>query len=191
MDRTEATLGRLRRFARMIRELPEVDEVLTPLRAWLEGTSYRIVGGVAVVHHGYPRTTEDIDVLVAADAIAKLAASASAFEFRAIDVRRFEHASGVRIDLLVEGELLPRGDARYPSPSALEPSPGSDVVGLAGLIQLKLVARRHQDLADVVALLKRLDESAYLTLEAAVPAAQRVRLWELRRDALDELSFET
>ena len=32
------------------------------------GVVFRIVGGVAVLHHGYARTTEDIDVLVAADA---------------------------------------------------------------------------------------------------------------------------
>ncbi|MCU0672225.1 MAG: hypothetical protein MUE69_05460 [Myxococcota bacterium] len=190
MDRTVETLGRLRRFARMVEDLPAVDEVLGPLRAWLaaSGARYRIVGGVAVVHHGYARTTEYVDVLVAADAWPSLVREAASYGFAATGARRFAHESGVRIDLLVEGEPLPRGDAVYPAPDELDVD--GDVVGLAGLMRLKLVARRHQDLADVVALLKPLEEGAYLALDASVPPSLRARLWELRRDALDERAME-
>lgn len=190
MDRTVETLGRLRRFARMIEELPAVDEVLAPLRAWLAaaGVRYRIVGGLAVVHHGYARTTEDVDVLVSADAWPALELEAPRFGFAADGARRFAHESGVRVDVLVEGETLPRGDAVYPSPDELDDD--GDIVGLTGLVRLKLAARRHQDLADVVALLKPLDEGTYLTLEASVPTPLRERLWELRRDALEERAME-
>jgi hypothetical protein len=63
------------------------------------------------------------------------------------------------------------------------------VVGLAGLFTLKLQARRHQDLADVVALLKGLDEVAYTEVESEVDPALRPALADLRRDALEELAL--
>ena len=48
--------------------------VLGPVRALLEdaGVAFKFVGGVAVVHHGYARTTEDVDVLVGSDGLARL-----------------------------------------------------------------------------------------------------------------------
>lgn len=64
------------------------------------------------------------------------------------------------------------------------------MVSLDALVRLKLLADRHQDRADVVALLKRLDEQAYLDLGAALkPVELRHRLSELRRDALEEASW--
>ena len=57
------------------------------------------------------------------------------------------------------------------------------------MLELKLVARRHQDLADVVALLKPVSEGAYMELDAAVPLSLRPMLQGLRRDALEELAL--
>jgi len=69
-------------------------------------------------------------------------------------------------------------------------SPGSaDVVGLVGLIALKLAARRAQDRADIVALLTPLDDAAYLVLEASLPASRRPMLAALRDEALEELAM--
>ncbi len=87
---------------------------------------------------------------------------------------------------------MPRaGSGLYPSPGALESSPrDSGVVGLAGLFGLKLRARRHQDLADVVALLKPLDEVRYTEVEARVDPELRPALADLRQDALDELALD-
>ena len=86
---------------------------------------------------------------------------------------------------------MPRpGAPTYPSPRDLESSPRDPaIVGLPGLVDLKLWADRHQDRADLVALLKRLDEREYFDLEAAVEPNLRTRLWELRRDALEEASW--
>jgi predicted nucleotidyltransferase len=55
-------------------ELLAVDEALADVRRLLDdsGVSYKLVGGVAVVHHGYARTTEDVDVLIQGDAMARL-----------------------------------------------------------------------------------------------------------------------
>jgi hypothetical protein len=61
---------------------------------------------------------------------------------------------------------------------------------LPGLVGLKLWADRHQDRADLVALLKRLDERQYVDVEASIDPELRTRLWELRRDALEEASWE-
>ena len=99
---------------------------------------------------------------------------------------------GVAVHLLVAGEPMPRpGGPPYPSPRSLPASaedPG--VVALGGLVRLKLLAGRHQDRADVVALLRRLDEPSYLALETALEAPElRRRLLELRRDALEEASW--
>ena len=174
-----------------------VDEALPAVRALLAdaGVPYRIVGGLAVVHHGYARMTEDIGLLVIRDAIARLdpLLAAHGFEHANHPTQLRHSASGVRIDLLVEGHTIARpGALPFPSPeqtagSASDPS----VVALPVLIELKLQAKRHQDLADVVALLKGLDDARYIQLEAAVAAKHRVELARLRDDALEELKFES
>lgn len=101
--------------------------------------------------------------------------------------------TGVGVHLLVAGEEIPRpGASIYPSPRKLEASPEDPaIVGLAGLVGLKLRADRHQDRADLVALLKSLDEREYREVKADVEQDLRKRLWELRRDALEEASWES
>ena len=74
VDPTVGTLARLRRFARsMSPELPAVDVALGEVCRLLEdcGADFKLVGGVAVVHHGYARTTEHVDVLIAEGAVAR------------------------------------------------------------------------------------------------------------------------
>ena len=76
MEGTQEALARLRRFAQaMTPGVAHVDVALPALRALLHdvGARFKLVGGVAVVHHGYLRTTEDIDVLVDAASLARLA----------------------------------------------------------------------------------------------------------------------
>lgn len=157
------------------------------------GIPFKIVGGLAVVHHGYARTTEDIDLLVEAGSSEALDARLASHGFTRETPHRLRHrATGVAVHLLVAGEPMPRpGAPPYPGPESLPSSPGDPaVVGLAGLVRLKLLADRHQDRADVVALVKPLDERVYLDLESALePAELRTHLAELRRDALDEASW--
>jgi hypothetical protein len=48
--------------------IPKENDLVALCRALNEkGARYLIVGGLAVIHHGYLRATEDIDVLVAGD----------------------------------------------------------------------------------------------------------------------------
>lgn len=189
------SLSRSRLFASAVDpQMPPVDEALPAAKALLEAAHvpYRWVGGLAVVHHGYRRTTVDIDVLVSADALDRLRPLLGSYGFE--EVRRgLRHlATGVHVDLLVEGSALPReGAGLYPAPSdqaGCEDEP--EMLALAPLIALKLRAGRHQDLADIVALLKLLDDEAYLRVEAALDPAQRETLLLLRRDALEELAWE-
>jgi hypothetical protein len=99
-------------------------------------------------------------------------------------------ATGVRVDLLVAGDPLPRaGRGTYPSPLEVGASPRDrQVVDLGGLIELKLRAGRHRDRADVVELLKRVNDARCLEIEAAAERTLRPELAALRRDALEELS---
>lgn len=196
VDPTVAAVARMRRFAQaMDPDVPPVDEALPALRQLLEaaGVDFRIAGGVAVVHHGYVRSTDDLDVLIESGGVERLSAHLAAHGFRRTGDRRITHdATGVRVDLLVEGEKLPRpGAGSYPSPAALESSPrDSAIVSLPALVTLKLRAGRHQDGADVVALLKPLDDAEYLEVESRVPAELRSALLALRRDAVEERSWE-
>jgi len=195
MATTVDEFARARRLASsMNASAPPVDEALPAVRALLDAINepYRIVGGVAVVHHGYVRTTVDIDVLVGPSALAAIAGVATSMGFSVESRARLRHqASGVRVDLLIAGDAMPRGGHVYPDPATTEAS-NSDaaVVGLAALFDLKLCAHRHQDLADIVALLKLATDAAYLEVESRVPASRRAELAALRRDALEELSFE-
>jgi hypothetical protein len=196
MESTAAALAGATAFARAMRpDLPAVDQGLAALRAALAeaGVAYALVGGVAVLHHGYVRSTRDLDLLISREALDRALAALRQHGFERVAERRLHHApSGVDVDLLVAGEPRPRpGAPPYPDPEQLERSPReNDVVALPGLLELKLVAGRHQDIADVVALLKPLDDGAYLRLEAALPAPLRSTLFALRRDALDELAIE-
>lgn len=174
-------------------DLPPVDMALGAVRALLvdAGAKFKLVGGVAVVHHGYARTTVDVDVLLERDGPARLRPSLGSHGFQEEGQLRLRHVpTGVRVDLLVAGMPMPRpGSGVYPSPDALRPSPRDpSIVGLSGLFLLKLRARRHQDLADVVALLKALDDVRYTEVEAEVDADVRPALADLRRDALEELA---
>lgn len=196
VDRTAAAASRVRRFAQAVDpDVRPVDEALPALRALLEaaGVAYKLAGGLAVIHHGYVRSTEDLDVLVENGAVERLDPMLDEHGFRREGERRLRHVpTGVRVDLLVEGDELPRpGAGSYPSPRETEGSPrDSAIVSLPALVTLKLRAGRHQDRADVVALLKCLEEPDYLAVEARVPAELRRELLSLRRDALEERSWE-
>jgi len=131
---------------------------------------YAIVGGMALFFHGYRRFTEDVDVLVTAEGLAKLHTHLDGLGY----VRPFEKSqnlrdtvTGVKIDFLVSGGFP--GDGK-PGPIAFpEPAEvafdidGANFVTLPRLIELKLasgqVAGRRKDLADVQELIRVLNLS--------------------------------
>jgi hypothetical protein len=142
----------LRRIAERLTEL-EVD--------------YAIAGGMALYSHGFRRYTEDVDVLVTAEGLAKIHAELEGLGY----VRPFaasknlrDAETGVRIDFLVSGQFP--GDGK-PGPVAF-PVPldasieqhGFRVISLPKLVELKLAsgqaAHRLKDLADVQELVQHL-----------------------------------
>ncbi|MBN1344065.1 MAG: hypothetical protein JXQ73_15375 [Phycisphaerae bacterium] len=129
---------------------------------------YAVVGGMALVAHGYDRTTVDVDVLVTPDALESL--------HRELDGRGYlppfegskhlrDTETGVRIEFLVAGGYP--GDGKPKPVSFPDPTTVSiDVDGICyarldTLIELKLASGmtnpgRLRDLADVQELIRTL-----------------------------------
>lgn len=152
---------------------------------------YAIVGGMAVNAHGHKRTTDDLDVLLTADGLAEFR---KRFVPKHYDThpqlpRRFtDRKSEVTIDFLLTG-LYPGsgrpGPISFPHPTtASQTIEDMQVLDLATLIQLKLAARRHQDFADVVNLIRvqQLDEAFGERLHPSVRGNYIECLEEKRRE---------
>ena len=175
-------------------DLPAVEVALADLRVLLARAEvpYALVGGIAVIHHGYVRTTQDIDLLLDRSELDRVVPLLNAGGFDTSGERRWQHRSTrVNVDLLFAGEPMPRERDRYPSPADVgRSSREADIVDLPALVTLKLQAGRFRDEADVVELLQRLDEGEYLVVEAAVTPEVRPRLFELRTIAVDERRWD-
>jgi hypothetical protein len=184
---------RLKEISMFFQGMDAVHQTMNKIAADLEKAQipYAIVGGMAVNAHRYGRTTDDVDVLLTREGFA---------EFRRLFVpttygklpkrsKRFiDPANGVTFDILVTG-LFPGtgkpGPIAYPDPAAVsETIEKIRVVDLPMLIQLKLAARRHQDFADVVNLIRvhNLDESFQTQLHPAVHRDYMECLEEKRRE---------
>jgi hypothetical protein len=128
---------------------------------------YAIVGGMALYSHGFRRYTEDVDVLVTSEGLAKLHDQLDGLGY----VRPFaasknlrDAETGVRIDFLVSGQYPgggKPGPVAFPLPNdvAVEQN-GIRVVSLPKLVELKLASgqspNRLKDLGDVQELIQHL-----------------------------------
>jgi hypothetical protein len=159
-----------------------------------EGIPYALLGGLALAQHGYPRLTEDIDLLLTLSGLERfrqrlvgrgyrLAFSGAKKTFR-------DAETGVRIEIVTAGEYpgdgLPKPVA-FPDPTTqgvTQDIEGLRVVTLERLIELKLASgmsapHRLRDLADVQDLITRLSLPLALAdrLDPWVRATYR-DLWE-------------
>jgi hypothetical protein len=154
-----------------------------------------LIGGLAVSHHGYLRTTRDVDVLTnRADGLALIRRLKSEMGWKRYAEGFMNTVLEVSLDICVEGERTsPRSEEVFPPPSdlkvdRLKPLP---VVALPDLIALKVMSGRAQDDADVVNLLK-IRKSRMASIRAAAakrlktPSA-RARLKSLAARAKEEL----
>jgi hypothetical protein len=132
------------------------------------GIPYAVVGGMAVFLHHYRRTTNDVDILVSPEGLEEFRNKFVGKQYKTVEgrSRRFvDRNNDITIDLLVTGGFPgsgKRGPIAYPSPEEVSEVIGKvRVINLVTLIQLKLAARRYQDFADVVNLIRahNLDES--------------------------------
>jgi hypothetical protein len=155
------------------------------------GIAYAVVGGMAVNAHGYRRTTDDLDLLLTPEGLAEFCKRfvPKHYEGVARRPRRFtDRTNEVLIDFLVTG-LYPGngepGPIAYPDPTDVQETvEGACVLNLPTLIQLKLAARRYQDFADVVALIRanQLDEAFAAGLHPSVRRDYVECLEEKRRE---------
>jgi len=173
-----------------------LNKTLTRLSADLEehGIDYAVIGAVALLAHGYPRFTEDIDLVMTPDGLRKfhdeLVGLGYVPAFPGARKRLKSTVDGVTIEVMTTGEYP--GDGKPKPVSMPEPEQASTeidgirFVTLEKLIELKLAsgisaADRLKDLADVQELIKirKLDaqfalklnpyvREKYLELEAAV-----------------------
>src|SRR5262245_7463765 len=144
--------------AAWVREVPvgPVDETLARVGCILRDAKvpFAVIGGFAVIEHGYERFTKDVDVLVyAADlprAIAVLEAAGLTSGGTSIGAKLRDPQTGVDVDVLGTAfEAEERALARSARTRTALP-----VIPVAHLILMKLESGRSKDDADVVELLK-------------------------------------
>ena len=128
---------------------------------------YMVIGAVALMAYGYPRFTEDIDLVLTPDGLeafhSKLIGLGYAPAFEGATRRLRSTSDGVRIDVVLAGEYPGDGKPkpiRFPVPAeASNEIDGVRFVTLEELIELKLASGmtapdRLKDLADVQELIK-------------------------------------
>jgi hypothetical protein len=132
------------------------------------GIAYAVMGGMAVNAHRYQRTTRDVDLLLTREGFAEFRKRFVGKNYVSTEGRplRFtDRTSNVTVDILLTGRYPGSGDPgpiAYPDPKDVcQVIDKISVLDLATLVQLKLAARRYQDFADVVNLIRfnDLDES--------------------------------
>lgn len=130
------------------------------------GVAYGVVGGYALIVYGVRRFTEDIDVLVTGEGLARLHKQLIGLGYIRVatgsrNLRDVE--TGVKIEFIVTGEFPGDGKPKpvaFPAPEAVvERREGIKVINLKSLIELKLASGmtakgRLQDLADVQRLIQ-------------------------------------
>ncbi|HEY0760910.1 MAG TPA: hypothetical protein VGD61_00930 [Pyrinomonadaceae bacterium] len=173
-----------------------INKTLTRLANDLEqrGIDYIVIGAIALLAHGFPRFTEDIDLVMTSEGLQKfhdeLIGLGYAAAFPGARKRLRSTTDGISIEVMTTGEFP--GDGKPKSVSMPRPSDASieidgiKFVTLEKLIELKLASGisasdRLKDLADVQELIKirgldadfaaKLDpyvREKYLELEKAV-----------------------
>lgn len=145
------------------------------------GIPYAVAGGMALVAHGYDRTTVDVDVLVDPAGLPRAHAALDGLGYvppfaGSRDLRDTE--TGVRIEFLVAGQFPGDGQPKpvaFPDPARASVEIGGiRFLSLEKLVELKLASGmtnpgRIKDLADVQELIRA------LRLEAAF--AERLDAW--------------
>jgi hypothetical protein len=130
------------------------------------GIKFAVVGGMALVAHGYKRTTVDIDILVTAEGSRKIREQLDGLGYippfaGSRNLRDTQH--GVRIEFLITGEFPGDGKPKpiaFPDPAEVATEiNGIPYIRLEKLIELKLASgmtnpNRLKDLADVQELIR-------------------------------------
>jgi len=168
----------------------DVHAALTKLVAALDeiGVPYAIAGAMALNEYGYRRVTEDIDVLLTREGLAKLKESVLGRGY----LEKFPGSKGLRdtennvaIDVLLTGDYPGDGapkPVRFPDPAVAIRGPHGAFLPLPTLIELKLASgmsapHRLKDLADVLELVRA--AGIEQTMGASLDASVRPKFLEL------------
>jgi hypothetical protein len=174
-----------------------VHEALRSLAKTLkdEEIDYVLIGGMALVAHGYRRFTEGIDLLMTAEDLKRFRerclGRAYLPAFSGAERSFKDTATGVRIEILKTGGYPGDGKPKpvaFPTPSSVGfEREGLKVIRLEPLIELKLAsglsaANRLRDLSDVQDLIRLLNLPMDLgeALDPSVRGEYR-RLWQTLR----------
>jgi len=142
---------------------PLLDELSQLISALNEnGVEYAVCGGLAMAIHGFARATLDIDLLIREESLEKAykIAETKGFDFRGLDISLKEKAVEIRRVSKIDddGEVLPldlllvtpQTEDVWASREAIDFLGGRLwVVSREGLIKMKRLAGRPQDLADI------------------------------------------
>lgn len=162
-ERFEAALGRIGAY---LMDSSPLQNAAAEIARRLDdlGIDYAIAGALCLAAHGVVRATEDVDVLIARDGLARFKENWLGRGY--VDLRPGgkgvrDTENGIKIDFLIEGDYPGDGKpkpVRFPSPAAVADDAGRfRVVKLSKFIELKLASgmtapHRLQDLADVLRL---------------------------------------
>ncbi len=136
------------------------------------GIEYAVAGGMALVAHGYDRTTADVDILVTPQGLEAIHRSLDGLGYVppfAGSKNLRDTDTGVRIEFIVAGQFPGDGKPKpvaFPDPASVGAEiDGIRYVNLPALIELKLASGmtnpgRLRDLADVQELIRVLKLSA-------------------------------
>ncbi len=183
----------IREASRFFMKQDAVHQTLRAIVSRLEslGIDYAVAGGMALVAHGYDRTTVDINVLVTSQGHARLREAAEGLGYlppfkNSKNLR--DTQTGVAIEFLITGQYP--GDGK-PKPVAFgDPArvavevDGIRYVSLPALMEMKLASGmtapgRLKDLADVQELIRALNLPRK-TVEKLNPYVQQkfLELWD-------------
>jgi hypothetical protein len=115
------------------------------------GVPAMVIGGAALPNYGYNRSTEDIDLVVTVSDAYKLGDALIASGFQFIGHNKFQHSSGILINLCPTGTKA--GHSVFPFIE--DSSPGLRYVSLPRLLAMKISAKRLKDRGDFGELVKR------------------------------------
>ena len=130
---------------------------------------YALCGGVAMAVHGRARATVDIDILILADSLERVMQIAANLgytirgldmEFDPIQIRRVSKMDPAKKDVLTIDMILVNDAIRNVWETRVDAELESgklSVVSKEGLITLKTISGRPQDIADISALTEEAD----------------------------------
>jgi len=132
------------------------------------GIPHAVMGGMALVAHGYLRTTEDVDILIASSSLETIHRLLVGLGYRPLfegSKNLRDAQTGVRIEFVIAGQFPGDGKPKpvaFPDPAEVAVEiDGISYVKLSNLIELKLASGitnpgRLKDLADVQELIRLL-----------------------------------